>query len=260
MADRQMDTYGYDEMAVPQWRLVQNVGAEYAKNLGAKPGNFYNSSTDEIAEELEVVVVDIRKQRTYWGRTEIEEAPPECSSSDGITSWDGKECSQCEYRCDTPWAIDATKRRQMCTLSYNILCLNTADSMPCLIRAGGINALPTRQLLTSLRLNKNLNHEYHRALIRVTSTKKKTSAGEAYTMHFKIKGLATGAQADELKEQSLQLLGAPLALPEAEAEEPIGYTPEGQPVYTEEEKEKVLAELGSETKAEDKKAEIDLNF
>jgi hypothetical protein len=255
-----MDTYGHDEMAVPQWKLVQSVGADYAKSLGAKPGDFYCTSTEEIAKELEIVVVDIRKQRTFWGRTDIDEAPPECSSLDGITSLDGKECASCEHRCDTPWSVDSTKRRELCTMNYNILAINTADSMPCLIRAGGINALPTRQLLTLLRFNKNLKGEYHRALIAVTSAKKKTPAGEAYTLHFKIKGLAPEAQANELKEESLQLLGVPLALPEPEEEEePLGYTPEGKPVYTEEEKRQVLNELKKE-ETEVKSKELDLNF
>ena len=242
MAGRQMDTYGHEEMAIPQWKLIQNVGADYAKSLGAQPGDFYCSLTDDIVKKLEIVVVDIRKQRTYWGRTDIEEAPPECSSTDGITSLDGKDCASCQYRCDTPWSMDSTERRQMCTLSYNILCINTADHLPCLIRAGGINALPTRQLLTLLRLNKNLKGEYHRALVEVTSVKKKTSAGEAYAIHFKMKSLLTGTQADELKEQSLQLLGAPISLPEAEEEEPIAFTPEGKPIHSEEEKEKLLAQ------------------
>jgi len=261
MTERQMDTYGYDDMAIPQWKLIQNVGSEYAKSLGAQPGDFFCSATEEIAKELNIVVVDIRKQRTYWGRTDIEEAPPECSSADGITSWDGKECVSCQHRCDTPWAVDSTERRQMCTMNYNILCINIADSMPCLIRAGGINALPTRQLLTLLRVNKKLKGEYHRALINVTSAKKKTAAGEAYVMHFKMKDLITGPQADELKEQSLQLLGAPLTLPEPEKEEPIAYTPEGEPVYTEEEKQKVLVSFEDETKIDEKPPEeIDLDF
>ncbi len=271
MTERQMDTYGHEEMAIPQWKLIQNVGADYAKRLGAQPGDFYCSLTDDIVKELEIVVVDIRKQRTYWGRTDIETTPPECSSTDGLTSLDGKECATCQYRCDTPWSVDSAKRRQMCTMSYNILCINTANSMPCLIRAGGINALPTRQLLTLLCLNKNLKREYYRALIGVTSTKKKTPAGEAYTIHFKLKSLLTGAQADELKEQTLQLLGAPLALPEPE-DEPIAYTPEGKPVYTEEEKQKVAAELQNEAAPpakpepekeegkESSKKELDLDF
>jgi len=245
---RKMDTYHPEDMAIPAWKLIQNVGSDYAKSLGAQPGDFYCPLTEEIAKELEIVVVDIRKQRTYWGRTEIEESPPDCASIDGTTSIDGKDCASCEHRCDTPWSVDTAERRQKCTLSYNILCINTADSMPCLIRAGGINALPTRQLLTLLRLNKKLKGEYHRALVAVTSAKKKTPAGEAYAVHFKMKGLvADETQANELKNQSLQLLGIPIALPEPGEGEPIAYTPQGEPIYTEEEKRKAITGQGDET-------------
>ena len=123
------------------------------------------------------------------------------------------------------------------------------DFIPLIIRAGGISALPVRQLITQLRLNKALRHDYHKAVISITGVKKKTSAGEAYTLHPKIKTLITDeSKAQELKNESLQLLGSPVALPEARPEdEPIAYTPEGKPVYTEEEKQQVATELESET-------------
>lgn len=255
---RALDQYGPNDMALPTWKLVQNVGSDYAKSQGAKPGDFYCSLTEELAKELELVVVDIRTQRTYWGRNEIEDSPPDCASLDSknMVSMDGKDCRTCQYRSDTPWTLKPTERRQRCNTSYNILGINTADSMPVLIRASGISALSARQLITLLCTNKKLRGEYHRALVGVASAKKKTPSGEAYTMHFKIKGLISDeAQADELKNQSLQLLGIPLALPESRPEEeqlePIVYTPEGQPVYTEEERQKLEAvQAGTPPKTE----------
>ena len=271
-AKRRLDTYSSEDMAIPTFKLVQNVGSDYAKNLGAQPGDFYCPLTEEMAKELEIVVVDIRTQRTYWGRNEIEDSPPDCASLDAksMTSMDGKDCNTCKYRCDVPWTLKPTERRQMCNLSYNVLGINTVDGMPILIRAGGISALPARQLITLLRLNKKLKGEYHRVLVGVSSAKKKTPSGEAYTMHFKIKGLVSDeARANELKNQSLQLLGMPIALPEGrpEEEEPVAYTPEGKPIYTEEERQRAIlrdkaAPPGEKKEAAEPKPEekLDLEF
>lgn len=253
---RMMDGYGSDEMALPIWKLCQSVGGDYAKGLGAVPGDFYCDLTEEIAKELEIIVVDIRKTRTYWGRTEIDDMPPECASADGKTSMEGEECAVCEHRTDTPWLLSAADRRNVCNISYNILGISFADSLPLLIRAGGISALPVRQLLTQLRLNKSLKGEYYRAIITVTSAQKKTPSGEAYNLHFKIKGLVEDQnRIKELKQESAQLLGAPMALPESREDEeevstpaptervPLGYLPDGTPYFSEAEKEQLVAQL-----------------
>jgi hypothetical protein len=248
---RRLDEYEPGEMALPEFRLIQAVGGDYAKSLGAKPGQFFCSLDDSIADELEIVVVDIQATRTYWGRNEIEDSPPDCASLDAksMRSITGEDCAACSHRSDTPWLLKPQERRQMCNLSYNILGIKVDDFTPLLIRAGGISALPVRQLITQLRLNKALRGDYHKALISITSVKKKTSAGGAYTLHPKIKTLITDeSKAQELKNESLQLLGSPVALPEARPEdEPIAYTPEGKPVYTEEEKQQVATKLESET-------------
>ena len=70
---RKLDTYGSEDMAVPELKLVQNVGMEYAKSIGAQPGQFFCPLTDEIMDELKIIVVDIQMTRTYWGREEIED-------------------------------------------------------------------------------------------------------------------------------------------------------------------------------------------
>ena len=241
---RMMDGYGTDEMAIPIWKLCQSVGGDYAKEIGAVPGNFYCQLTQEIAKELEIIVVDIRKTRTYWGRTEIEDMPPECASLNGETNMDGNECATCKYKTDTPWLLSAADRRNMCTVSYNILGINFADSLPLLIRAGGISAMPVRQLMTQLRLNKTLKGEYYRAIVNITSAKKKTPSGEAYNLYFKIKGLVEDQkQIEEFKQESLSLLGAPMMLPEGRDEdeiEPLGFLPNGTPYHSEAEKEKLI--------------------
>lgn len=266
---RMLDTYEPGEFVIPEYRLIQSVGGGYAKEIGGKPGQLFCALDDSIVDQLEIVIVDVIAGRVYWGRTEIEEAPPECYSLDAksMVSVDGKDCSKCEHRLDNPWSVPATERREMCTVRHNILAINLNDSMPILIRAGGISSLPVRQLITQLRLSKQLKGEYHRAVIQVGTQKKKTSAGEAYALRFKLKSLITDEiEAGRLKNESIQLLGTPLPLPllEGGGEEPLAFTPEGRPIYSQEEVNKIKGELETEPKVEGKKepvlGEIDLDF
>lgn len=274
---RKLDEYGPQDMAIPEIKLVQNVGMEYAKSIGAQPGQFYCPLTDEIMDELKIIVVDIQMTRTYWGRDEIEDSPPDCASLDAksLLSTDGKNCSTCPWRCETPWLLKPSERRQKCNISYNILGIKEDDFLPVVIRATGISALPVKQLITQLKLNRTLRGQIHRAIISISATKKKTSSGEAHALHPKIVELITDEdKANELKAESYKLLGTPIPLPEGREEdlEPVAFTPEGKPIYSEEERGKLLApavsptslqtkvELGKEKEKEPGKKELDLDF
>lgn len=279
---RMLDGYGSGDMAIPEIKLVQNVGMDYAKSIGANPGQFFCPLTDDIMDELKIIVVDIQMTRTYWGREEIEDSPPDCASFDAksMLAIDGSDCSTCSHRCDTPWLLKPTERRQKCNICYNILGIKEDDFLPVIIRAGGISALPVRQLITQIKLNRKLKGEIHRAIISISAAKKKTSAGEAYALHPKIVELITDEdKANELKIESHRLLGAPIPLPEGRPEEepqPLGFTPKGTPFYSEEQRDRLMAEEvvptlvapaaaakepepGKEEKKELKK-ELDLNF
>lgn len=268
---RKLDGYGPEDMAVPEVKLVQNVGMDYAKSLGAQPGQFYCPLTDEISDELKIIVVDIQTTRTYWGREEIEDAPPDCASWDAksMQAMDGSDCATCSHRCDTPWLLKPPERRQKCNLSYNILGIKEDNFLPVIIRAGGISALPVRQLITQIKLNRSLRGEIHRAIISISSAKKKTPAGEAYALHPKIFELITDeTKAEELKAESNRLLGAPIALPEGRPEEarPLGFTPEGTPFYSEKERDRLMAAAPAATatipdeRGPTSEKELDLDF
>lgn len=268
MTERAIDRYGAGEMAIPEWRLIQRVGGDYAKELGAKPGQFHNSVTDELAGELNIVIVDILSGRARWG-AEITSDPPECASLDAHSnlSIDGGDCARCEYRADTPWAMDAGERRRKCCLNFTLLGIDLDHGhMPVMIRAHGISALPIRQLITQLKLNRNLKGEYHRAAVNVKAQAKDTKYGTAYALNPKITQLITDEkQAGELKAESQSLLGTPIPLPEGRPEEPLAYTPEGKPVYSPAEAEKEKAILGEKEKMAAKPAketteDVDLNF
>lgn len=216
---RTMDGLGPEDMAIPEIKLIQNVGGSEAKESGAKPGDFYCTVTGEIIKNspgFDIIVVDIRKQRTYWGRTEIEDEPPVCASLDARVNMQGESCDQCPYeaRSDTPWTLSIAERRQKCLPSYTILAIDIRNQLPILMRAAGISTQTVRELLTSLRLNKQLKGEYYRANIHVTSQTRKTASGDAFVLILRTTGLISDQkQVEELKVQSLQMLGMTL-LPE----------------------------------------------
>jgi len=142
--------------------------------------------------------------------------------------------------------VDAAERRKMCCLNYTILGIDLNNYMPCIIRAHGISALPTRQLVTQLKMNRQLHGEYFRAVVNIKSQEKTTRYGTAYTLHPRIAELITDeSRAAELKAESNRLLGAPIPLPEGrplEEEPPLGFTPEGIPFYSEAERDRLLAQ------------------
>ena len=245
---RALDTYGPEEMAIPEYRVVQKVGADWARAQGAEEGQFYNTLTGDVADELSIIVVDILCGRSRWG-AEITGFGPICFSLNAKSnkSAEGEDCNNCEYRLDTPWSMDASERRKMCCLNYTILGIDLDhDNTPILIRSHGVSALPTRQLISQLRMNRSLKGEYHRAVINIKSQKKDTPYGSTYIMRHKLIRLVEDeVVAEELRIESQRLLGAPIPLPEGRPEEeggPLGFTPQGTPFYSEEERDKLIAQ------------------
>jgi len=251
---RRMDGYGPEDMAIPSWVLLQKTGGDWPKQLGGQPGQFHNTGSDEIIDELNIIVVDILTGRARWSE-EISDAGPLCASLDakGGVSVNGDDCSQCPFRLDTPWSSDATERRKMCCLNYTILGITLNDLIPCIIRAHGISALPVRQLITQLRLNRSIKGEYYKAAINIKSQEKTGKYGTAYALHPRVVELITDEpKVLALKAESNRLLGTPIPLPEGRPEEepePLGFTPEGIPFYSEAEKDRLLIEEKAKAEA-----------
>lgn len=248
---RKLDEYGPEEMAIPEWRLLQKVGGDWAKGLGAQPGQFHNSITDEIVNELNIVVVDVPSGRARWGE-DITSEGPVCASYDARSNKSvyDDDCSQCEYRLDAPWSVEAGERRKKCCLNYTILGIDLDHGyLPVMVRAHGISALPLRQLITQLKMNRALRGEYYRAVVNIKSQAKETRYGAAYALHPRITSLITDeSKVKELKLESNRLLGAPIPLPEGRPDEepqPLGFMPDGTPFYSEEEKQKLLAQAAA---------------
>jgi len=139
----------------------------------------------------------------------------------------------------------------MCCLNYTILGIDLEnDNMPIILRAHGVSALPVRQLITQLRMNRSLKGEYHRAVVSIKTQEKDTPYGSTFIMRPKLTRLITDeVEAEELKVESLRLLGTPIQLigegtgeERGEEPEPLGFTAEGTPFYSEEERGALMAE------------------
>lgn len=247
--NRRMDSFGNEDFALPELKLIQNVGGDLAKEHGAHPGDFYIPILDEVIKSgdgIDIILVDMQKTRTYWGREDIMDEPPTCASADAdtYTSLNGDNCKECPYYNDAPWLLDAKSRREKCLLNYNLLTFRHPDMMPLIIRAGGISTQAARNLLTSFRLNKNLAGQYHKVIVHVGSNKKKTAAGEAFNITFTPKGRIEDEISNDYLSMTKSLLGTQInlletgeeqkiALPES-AEEPA---PKSQPVNEEKKEE-----------------------
>lgn len=243
--NRRMDSFGNTDFTIPEIKLIQNVGGDEAKQAGARAGDFYIPMMGEIIpgdEGLDVVLVDMQKTRTYWGHADINDEPPTCASLDAETflSQNGDDCRTCEFFNEAPWLLDATKRRAMCLINYNLLVFRALDMMPLLVRTSGISTQAARNLLTSFRLNRQLAGEYHRVIVHIGRQKKKTASGEAFAFVFTPKGRVNEPELlEQYREQSASLLGAQIALPAGREEEAAQLTQGQAPIETSEQSREV---------------------
>lgn len=235
---RGIDEFDPEDLILPEMKLIQNTGGADAKAAGAKPGDFFCTLTGQnYNQAFEMIFVDMHKTRTFWGRTDITDGPPECASQDARTSLDGKDCKTCEFFTDAPWALPKDKRREMCTMTY-VIKFFLADGTPMIIRAGGISARAARELYTLLRMNQALNGDFHKGVIEVKSILNKSTSGEAYAMKFRLdRMLDKPEQIEKAKATSMRLLAASFDMsgedsyvePVAPVETPAGEAPAPAP-------------------------------
>ena len=212
MKQSKLQNYGPQDMVFPEYRLLQSTGGKDAKQAGGKPGQFYHTLRGDFADNITCSVVDIVKVRTRWG-ADILDQPPECASADAdsMVSLDGQDCSQCQYRCDNPWAVPAVQRRELCTIGYVLQGIDLLHGFqPFILRAHGISAVAMRELISSLRFNRELMGEHWRAVILITSISKHTSMGDVYAITARPVSLVTEEQQHELASLVPQLTGVPV--------------------------------------------------
>ncbi len=216
-----------DNYEIPEITLIQNTGGSYHKQMGAKPGDFVRTIDDTVipaATGFDMVVVRTTKQRTHWGRAEITNDPPTCSSenADSYRSRDGQDCRKCPYFTDSPGAIEREKRRQMCGVSWGVIAIEPETEMPFILRATGISVSEIKKLNTYLALNPKIRTVKHRVVFHVISHIAKTPAGEAFALSIipKKELLTDGELAANIKLTTAELLGLALPVGREESEEP----------------------------------------
>jgi len=207
-----------DDLAIPEVKLIQKTGGDIAKDSGAEPGQFYSELTDETFEEFDFVTASIQKSRTYWGRTEIEDEPPECSSMDMVEGNFGL-CADCEFRNDAPWLLKAEERRTKCLINYSITGLNLSNGLPILIRCSGLSSQAAKQLYTQLSLHPMVAGNWFRARSKVTSVKKNTPYGDAYAFRFGALELIPEDKQPAIRQRIIALAGQQVALPEGRTDD-----------------------------------------
>lgn len=211
-----LDNFGYQDMTLPELKLIQATGGEDAKAQGALAGDFFLSAVDKIYKNaigLDIVIMKIQKTRTFWGRTDITGEPPECSSVDAIRSDNDTNllCEKCPNKVDNPGMLSKEERRAKCLLNYNLLGITVDDQTPFILRASGLSSTPVRELITKLKLNKQIAGDTFRVKIHVGAAKKKTTAGEAFIFTFKPTEMLTADHQAEYKQMASQFINdAPL--------------------------------------------------
>ncbi|MDD5229690.1 MAG: hypothetical protein PHC43_00015 [Candidatus Marinimicrobia bacterium] len=178
-----MASLGMEDMNIPELKINQATGGDYAKeNLNAKLGQMYVSTTGDVHDKINVQVLMVQKNQTFWGRDDITDEPPICSSLDGIMSVDGQICKECQHYRARP-SLDKDERRKECQAGYVVLALDE-NQMPLVIRLMGISADSGRDLNAMLYFNKGLRNNRGSFYFQITTLKKKTASGEAWMFKF----------------------------------------------------------------------------
>jgi hypothetical protein len=211
----------YKDMAIPEIKIVQNVGGDEAKMMGAIPGDFYCALTGEkIPGDVGFDIVLSERasiERTYWGPDHDVQSdePPICSSWDGFTSNLGDECqTACPYNafCDAPGLLGTEERKTKCTPGFKVTGISLTNMMPVFIRCSGWSAGAARELNFMITFHKNMRGQFFKAKFRVTTIKRKGTAGEAFVIKFGQPQLLEPETLSEVKQIIESMIGE--ALPE----------------------------------------------
>ncbi len=178
-----MSSLGLDDMNIPELKINQATGGDYAKeSLNAKLGQMYVSTTGDVLDQVDLQILMVQRNQTFWGRNDITDEPPICASLDGVMSLDGQECKACVHFRERA-SLDKEERRKECQRGYVVMALDE-NQMPYVIRLMGISADAGRDLNAMLYFNKPLKVNRGGFFFRVTTLKKKTQAGEAWMFKF----------------------------------------------------------------------------
>lgn len=91
-----MEAMDASDIKMPRYKLLQTNSEEVASGKG-KAGQFYNSVTGEVKDELHVALLHMNKSRVRFEKPYKRGASPACRSFDGKISTEGEQCASCPY-------------------------------------------------------------------------------------------------------------------------------------------------------------------
>lgn len=211
-----------ERLALPEYRLIHKE----ISGVPAKAGKFWLKDFGIEADSVKAIVVGFKKTRTFWGRKEILDQPPVCSSDDGLIGWDGKNCYTCEYFNDAPWMMSIEQRKEKCNPNYLLLCIDQEkedsqrEDNPFVIRASGIDAQTAKRLHDWLRIHPKARGQLWAVEVEFISEQKNTKGGLLYALSYKVLRFLLPEERKGFAELATGLRPESLILPsEEEAEE-----------------------------------------
>lgn len=161
-----MPDMGPEDYAPPEWRLVQPTSQAHTQQ-DIPLGSYYCDQTGETAERLDIAILKVLRNRTYWVGGDLNF--PACSSDDRIMPRPGGmhqgPCATCEAN------------GKGCYPGYNLLCVRLDQqgkpepSEMFLLRVNGTSVFPFRKLWSRI----HLNHQDNPWSIMVTLNSEKRS-------------------------------------------------------------------------------------
>lgn len=210
-----MPDMGPEDYAPPEWRLVQPTSQSHIQDK-IPLGHYYCEETGEDAERLDIAILKVQRNRTYWISADLNF--PACSSDDRIMPRPGGmyqgPCVTCEANS------------KGCYPGYNLLCVRLDQqgkpepSEMFLLRVNGTSVFPFRKLWSRIHLNHQDNP--WSIMVTLTSQMKSNERGTYWVMQPDInqeftfaaelpilKALADGLAGQEPAGQGVELAALP---------------------------------------------------
>lgn len=174
------------DIKIPKIKIVQLTSQEVADGK-ARPGQFYNSLTQEATDTVECVLLQLGKTRVAWEGVFKRGEEPKCRSFDGIRSASGQLCSKCKLK---EWG--ANNEKPECNQGYTWLAaLDNGEYTPFRIIASGTSVSPTKDFLNVLAQKRYPIYVFR---IVLSTEKKQNEQGTYYVIKYQFNEDENGIQ------------------------------------------------------------------
>jgi hypothetical protein len=138
-----------DDLMIARLRLVQSVSRLPGE---PKEGTIYNTTTQECAGKVRVVVIGIKHTQVYWD--EINADRPACASDNGNTPREDIErpvCGSCSACSKSKWSTNGSKRvPPECSDRITFLVIDRDELVPALVDFYKTSYVSGRAIITTL--------------------------------------------------------------------------------------------------------------